>query len=155
VPEIEFAFLADAADARPGQKFAILGGGVSRIGGTGLPVRHPHLALVVGLRVAPSEMHQDHEVGFVLVRPDGGELTSAGARIRADGPPEAGESILTFSVDLWSLVFEVEGSHAVRIIVNGTERKRLPLVIEQVASPAGAVAEMPPRPPFPPPAGQA
>jgi hypothetical protein len=155
VPDVEFAFLADAADARPGQKFSVIGGGVSRIGGTGLPVRHPHLALVVGLRVAPSEMHQDHDVGFLLIRPDGGELTSAGARIRADAPPEAGESILTFAVDLWSLVFELEGIYAVRILVNGTERKRLPLVIEQVAGLGGAGAEAVPRPPFPPPAGQA
>ena len=73
MPDIEFVFLADAAEARPGQKFAVLGGGISRIGGPALPIRHPHLALVVGLRVAPGELGRDHDVGFQLLRPDGSE----------------------------------------------------------------------------------
>jgi Family of unknown function (DUF6941) len=149
MPEIEYVFLADAADARPGQKFAILGGGVSRIGGPSLPIRHPHLALVVGLRVAPGELGRDHDVAFQLVRPDGNELTSAAARIRAEGVPGADDTIMTFSVDLWNLVFETAGLHTVRISVNGAERKRLPLSIDLV------VGEGPLQPPFPAPVGQA
>jgi hypothetical protein len=33
MPDIDFAFLADAAETLPGQKFHVLGGGVARIGG--------------------------------------------------------------------------------------------------------------------------
>ena len=50
MPEIDFAFLADAAETQPGHKFNVLGGGITRIGGRTFPLRHPHLALVVGLR---------------------------------------------------------------------------------------------------------
>ncbi|MGZ8514155.1 MAG: hypothetical protein ACXWXA_03850 [Candidatus Limnocylindrales bacterium] len=32
MPDIDFAFLADAAETVPGQKFHVLGGGVARIG---------------------------------------------------------------------------------------------------------------------------
>ena len=149
MPDIEFVFLADAAEARPGQKFAVLGGGISRIGGPALPIRHPHLALVVGLRVAPGELGRDHDVGFQLLRPDGSEVASAAARIRADGVPGTDDTIMTFSVDLWNLVFEVAGPHSVRIAVNGAERKRLPLAIDQVVGEGGPV------PPFPAPIGQA
>src|SRR5574340_1628619 len=145
MPDIEYVFLADAAEARPGQKFAVLGGGISRIGGPALPIRHPHLALVVGLRVAPGELGRDHDVGFELLRPDGTEVASAAARIRADGGPVTDDTIMTFSVDLWNLVFEVSGPHAVRIAVNGAERKRLPLAIDQVVGEGGPV------PPFPAP----
>ena len=49
MPDIDFAFLADAAETVPGQKFHVLGGGVARIGGRRFPLRHPHLALVIGL----------------------------------------------------------------------------------------------------------
>lgn len=152
MPDIEYAFIADAADARPGQKFAVLGGGISRLGGPALPIRHPHLALVIGLRVAPSELHADHDLAFVLQRPDGGEMTSAGARIRADGPGDGGDTILTFSLDLWNLSFEMTGDHALRILVNGSERKRLPLIVERAV---GGPPEAPVQPPFPPPTGQA
>jgi hypothetical protein len=41
MPEIEYAFLADAAETQPGQKFHVLGGGVSRIGAPRFPVRSP------------------------------------------------------------------------------------------------------------------
>jgi len=51
MPDIDFAFLADAAETLPGQKFHVLGGGVARIGGRSFPLRHPHLALVIGLLV--------------------------------------------------------------------------------------------------------
>src|SRR2546426_817007 len=62
VPDIEFAFLADAADARPGQKFSVLGGGIDRIGGQTFPLQHPHISLVIGLTVTAPEMRREHEV---------------------------------------------------------------------------------------------
>ena len=51
MPDIDFAFLADAAETIPGQKFHVLGGGIARIGGRRFPLRHPHLALVIGLPI--------------------------------------------------------------------------------------------------------
>jgi hypothetical protein len=71
VPDIEYAFLADAADARPGKKFAVLGGGVSRIGGPEFPLHHPHLALVVGLLVTAPELNAQHDLRFLVLAPDG------------------------------------------------------------------------------------
>ena len=86
VPDIEYAFLADAADARPGQKFAVIGGGVSRLGGPQFPLRHPHLALVCGLIVTTPELGAEHELQFVLLTPDGNQLSNATAKITAAGP---------------------------------------------------------------------
>ena len=72
MPDIDFAFLADAAETIPGQKFHVLGGGVARIGGRRFPLRHPHLALVIGLQVTAPETDREHEIRFVLLDPDGG-----------------------------------------------------------------------------------
>lgn len=163
MPDIDFAFLADAADARPGQKFAVLGGGVSRVGGPTFPLRHPHLALVVGLLVTAPELNTEHELRFVLLSPDGGELSSGAARIRAAGPGDGRDTVISFAIDLWNLTFAAPGDYSFRILVSGSERKRLPLVVERRDAPSDADASGSgpadlgggPPPPFPPPTGQA
>jgi hypothetical protein len=130
VPEIDYAFIADAAEALPGQKFHVIGGGVSRIGGRGYPLRHPHLALVVGLLMTAAETGRDHEIRFVLLDPDGVELAGATGSVTARGSGDARDAILTFSIDLWNVTFPAPGDYSVRLLVNGSERKRLPLVLE-------------------------
>lgn len=151
MPELDYAFLADAADARPGQKFSVLGGGITRIGGPGFPLHHPHLALVIGLTIGSVELGRSHEIQFTLQAPDGSELSRAQAGIQADGPA-GGEAQLTFAVDLWNLTFPTQGDYSIRVFVNGSERRRLTLGVYrgeggQVGS--GVV------PPFPPPTGRA
>ena len=132
MPDIEFAFLADAADARPGAKFSVLGGGVDRIGGQTFPMTHPHIALVIGLSVTAPELRREHEIRFVLLNDQGRELTSGTASIVAHGENESRDSVLTFAVDLWNLTFPVPGDYTFRIMIDGSERKRLPLSISQL-----------------------
>jgi hypothetical protein len=132
VPDIEFAFLADAADARPGAKFSVLGGGVDRIGGQTFPLTHPHIALVIGLTVTAVELRREHEIRFMLLDQQGKELTSGTASIVAHGDNENRDSVLTFAVDLWNLTFPVPGDYSFRILVDGSERKRLALSISQL-----------------------
>jgi hypothetical protein len=129
MPDIEYAFLADAAETQPGQKFHVLGGGVSRIGGRAFPLRHPHLALVLGLLVTAPEVDREHEVRFVLLDPDGGEVAGATGNIQAHGHTDGRDTVLTFSIDLWNVSFAAAGDYSFRILVNGSERKRLPLLI--------------------------
>lgn len=158
MPDIEYAFLADAADARPGQKFAVIGGGVSRVGGQRFPLRHPHLALVCGLSVTTPEFGAEHEIQFLLLTPDGRQLSTATAKVLANGPADGRDSILTFSLDMWNLSFPAPGDYSIRIMVDGSERKRLALVVEQRDATAGhgpAGLRQPSEPPFPPPTGQA
>lgn len=157
VPDIEYAFLADAADARPGHKFAVIGGGVSRLGGPNFPLRHPHLALVCGLLVTTPELGKEHELQFVLLTPEGRQLSTATATILANGPRDGKDSVLTFSLDMWNLSFPAAGDYSIRIMVDGSERKRLPLIVEQrEAAPTGqGQGAGRSQPPFPPPTGQA
>ncbi len=132
MPDIDFAFLADAADARPGEKFSVIGGGVSRIGGRGFPLVHPHLALVVGLLVTAAEVGREHELRFVFFGPDGAQIADATGAIRADGQQEARDQVVTFAVDFWSLAFPAAGDYTLRILVGGSERKRLVLTVGAV-----------------------
>jgi hypothetical protein len=129
MPDIEYAFLADAAESQPGQKFYVIGGGISQIGGRTFPLRHPHLALVVGLLVTAPETERPHELKFILLDPDGREVAGATGSIVAHGQGDGRDAILTFAIDLWNLTFPAAGDYSFRIMVNGSERKRLPLVI--------------------------
>jgi hypothetical protein len=133
MPEIDFAFLADAADTSPGQKFHVIGGGISRIGGRSFPLRQPHLCLVVGLLVTAPELGAQHDIRFVLLDPDGHEVTGATGQITASGHSDGRDNLVTFSIDLWNVTFPTAGDYSVRILVNGSERKRLPLVLVQRA----------------------
>lgn len=133
MPEIDYAFLADAAQTAPGHKFHVIGGGVSRVGGRTFPLRHPHLALVVGLSVTSPETGRAHEIRFVLLDPDGHEVAGATGNLVAHGQDDARDATLTFSIDLWNLVFPAPGDYSFRLLVNGSERKRLPLLVALLA----------------------
>jgi hypothetical protein len=138
MPDIDFAFLADAAEARPGEKFHVLGGGVSRLASPSFPFQHPHLSLVVGLLLTAPEMHRQHEVRFVLLDPDGQETAQAGGIIEAHGATDGRDRVVTFAIDLWNLSFAAAGDHSLRLLVNGSERKRLPLLVDRIAPPQAA-----------------
>ncbi len=132
MPDIDFAFLADAAEAPPGQKFHVLGGGISRIGGRTFPLRQPHLSLVAGIAVAATETDRDHAFRFVLLDPDGGEVAAADGSFSTHGAGDGRDTTITLAVDLWSLTFERPGDYSFRILLNGSERKRIPLHISRV-----------------------
>jgi hypothetical protein len=125
MPEIEYAFLADAAEVQPGQKFHVLGGGVTRVSGPALPLRHPHLSLVVGLRLTTLERNREHDLTFVVTAPDGTEVTSSSGKVVAHGPPDPSDVILTIAVDLWNLTLAVVGEYSVRVLVDGGDIPRL------------------------------
>jgi hypothetical protein len=128
VPDIDYAFLADAAQAVPGQKFHVLGGGLDRVGGATFPLRHPHLALVVGLRVTVAEVERAHDLRFVLLDPDGGEVANATGSLTVHGHSDARDHTITLAIDIWNVVFPVPGDYSFRLLVNGSERRRVPLV---------------------------
>jgi hypothetical protein len=135
MPQIEYAFLADAAEVQPGQKFNVLGGGVTRIAGPTLPVNHPHLALVVGIRLTTAERNREHDLEFVLLGPDGTRVAGSSGRVVAHGPPDPNDLVLTIAVDMWNLSLPALGDYSVRILIGGTERKRLPLTVAQAREP--------------------
>jgi hypothetical protein len=129
MPEVEYAFLADAAEVQAGSKFHILGGGVSRLTGPSFPFVHPHISLVVGLRMTSVERDREHDLGFVVTAPDGAQVATANGRVVSHGPADATDVVVTIAVDLWNMTLATAGEYAVRITVNGSERKRLPLVV--------------------------
>jgi hypothetical protein len=85
--------------------------------------------------VTAPETERPHEIRFVLLDPDGGEVAGATGNIVAHGQTDARDATLTLSIDLWSLTFPRPGDYSFRLLVNGSERHRLPLQIIQVSGP--------------------
>ena len=71
-----------------------------------------------------------------MLDPDGAEIASATATIAMQKRPDVRDEVLTFAVDLWNLSFPTGGDHSVRILVNGSERERLPLLVSLVPADA-------------------
>ncbi len=137
MPDIDYAFLADAAETSPGQKFHVLGGGITRLSGRTFPLRHPHIALVVGMLVTAPEAGHQHEVRFVLLDPDGREVAGSTGSLMTQTPPDGRDATVTFAIDMWNLTFPAPGDYSFRVLINGSERRRVPLVVA-VAPPAAA-----------------
>ena len=53
----------------------------------------------------------------------------------ARGPQDPNDIILTLTIDLWNLTMTTQGEYSVRIMVGGTERKRLALTVTQSREP--------------------
>ncbi len=77
------------------------------------------------------ELDRDRErvLRIVLLDPDGGEVASAKSQLVAHGSPDGRDTNITFSIDLWNLTLPAPGDYSFRILVNGSERRRLPLIV--------------------------
>ena len=83
---------------------------------------------------------------FSFNSPHGACPSCTGLGVRMEFDPER----------MWNLSFPGPGDYSIRILVDGSERKRLPLVVEQrEQAPGQPQGKSGNAPPFPPPTGQA
>lgn len=133
MPKLDFAFLADAAEAQPGRKFYVLGGGIDAIGANTFPVTHPHMSLVIRLLVHPTEIDRDHTLEIRLIDSDGGELARVDGQFNAHGPGQPGREIaLPLVMNLVNTRFERADDYSLEILIDNQHAKSLPLRLYQV-----------------------
>lgn len=129
MPQLDFAFLADAAEAEPGRKLYVLGGGIDSISAVGYPVVHPHLALVMRVLVHPSESGRTHRMEITLVDTDGGHLAQVQGEFTGPPAPQPlGRDVgINMVLNFVNVRFESPGDYAFEILINGQHQKSLPL----------------------------
>jgi len=133
VPSLDFAFLADAAEAEVGRKFYVLGGGIDQIAGPEFPLVHPHFYLVMRFIVHPNELGRAHHIEVRMVDADGHELAKIEGDIQtAPTEPTGREVGVNMVINLANPRFEKPGDYALDIMMNNQFQKSLPLRVAQV-----------------------
>jgi len=133
MPKLDFAFLADAAEAEPGRKFYVLGGGVDSIGAQSFPVVHPHLALLIRVLVHPTEAERPHTLEIRLNDSDGKELAKMEGNFSAvTGGPPGRELPINISLGMSNIGFERAGDYSIELLMDNQHVKSLPLRLYQV-----------------------
>lgn len=134
MPALDFAFLADAAEAEPGRKFYVLGGGIDQIAGPEFPLVHPHMALVMRFLVALDELDRDHHLLVRLIDTESRELARIEGTLRTDASGVAGLGVpVNMVLNMVSTRFERPGEYSIDIVMNGEFCRTLPLRIARVS----------------------
>ena len=133
MPRLDFAFLADAAEAQPGRKFYVLGGGIDSIGAPRFPVVHPHMSLVLRIVIGTLETEEEHQLEIRLIDADGTDVARANGTFTARGRNEPGREIaLPLVMNLVNTRFQAPGDYSMEIMIDGEHAKSLPLKLQQV-----------------------
>lgn len=136
MPDLDFAFLADAAEAEPGRKFYVLGGGIDVIAGQSMPLVHPHMTLLMRFMVHPTELGRAHFLDVRLINADGGELAKIEGQLEAQagGPPGRPVGV-NLVINMGNTRFETAGDYSIEIMMNNQHLKSLPLRVQLAGSP--------------------
>ncbi|MHB8512812.1 MAG: DUF6941 family protein [Actinomycetota bacterium] len=133
MPTLDFAMLADAAEAEPGRKLYVLGGGIDQIAGPQFPLVHPHMALVMRWLLTGAEMNMRHHLEVRLVDADGKELAKIEGDIETAGMPPPGQSAsVNMVINMANTRFERPGDYAFDLLMNNEHAKSQPLRIATV-----------------------
>lgn len=136
MPNLDFAFLADAAEAEPGRKFYVLGGGIDQVAGPEFPLTHPHLSLVMRFVVHPTELGLTHHLEVRMVDADGHEQARIEGDIQTAPSDATGREVgVNMVINLANPRFEKPGDFAFDIMMNNQFQKSLPLRVSQVPAP--------------------
>ncbi len=132
MPTLDFVFLADAAEADPGRKFYVLGGGIDQIAGPQFPLVHPHMSLVMRLLVSRDELGRAHVLTVRLGDPDGKEMARIDGQIETQITEIAGLAVpVNMVINMGNTRFEQPGEYSIDILMNGEFQRTLPLRVSR------------------------
>lgn len=132
MPTLDLAFLADSAEAEPGRKFYVMGGGIDQISGPRFPLVHPHISLLMRFLLHPTETGHSHHLEIRLMDSDGGELARIDGNLDAQGTPQPGRELgVNLVINFQNTRFDRAGDYSVEILMNNQHMKSLPLRVGQ------------------------
>lgn len=138
MPALDFAFLADAAEANAhSRKFYVLGGGFDSIGAATFPAVHPQLSLVARILVHPTEADRSHTLEIKLMDADGGIIANIEGNFAAGAPSQPGRELaVPLVINIANVQFERPGDYSVEILINNQHMKSLPLRVALAVPPS-------------------
>lgn len=141
--QIEYAFLADAAQTAEG-KLYVLGGGIDRITTRKFPTTHPFMTLVIKLKLHPSECGRQHKLDIELWDQDGQRVgPQISGELSRERQPDAPTQPVFFQVvlNVIGAKFDRPGMYEFHILVNGEYLKSVPLELRELQESGSAGVE--------------
>lgn len=129
--QVEYAFLADSAQAVEGKVY-VIGGGIDEIKAGQFPAVHPLLSLVVKFRLEPIECDRQYALEIEFWDPDGHPMGPRvngqfSARRHPEEPTRPG--FVQLVINVMNLELPRPGDYAFHVVVNGQEIRRPPLTL--------------------------
>ncbi len=132
--EIDFAFLADAAEAANG-KLHVMGGAFDTIWARHVPLRHPKVSLVLRLLVNAAEFDRKHKVEIRIMHEDGKTIPpSVGGELVIQKNPNLPKGWKQGFLSVMNFVdttFPAFGDYSFELLINNESKKSIPLRIAQ------------------------
>lgn len=136
MPKLDFAFLADAAEAEPGRKLYVLGGGIDSINSRTFPAVHPHMSLVMRILIHPMDTNDEHKIEIRLIDSDGGELARIDGNLNTRNTTTTGRDIaMNMVINMVNTRFERPGDYSLEILLDGDHQKSVPLRLNHLQGP--------------------
>lgn len=127
--DLDFAFLADAADVASGKLF-VMGGAFDTIYVPAVPAVHPILAVVLRLLLGPMDLDRKHKLEVILLDADGRSIASApGELLVAKSPesPAGWKQPILLPLRFLNTPFQKTGHYLIEILIDDTRIKAIPL----------------------------
>ncbi len=132
--EIDFAFLADSAEAVNG-KLYIMGGAIDTIWGKQAPLSHAHLSFVLKLIFDVAEIGRKHKLEIQIMDEDGTIITNVGGDLEmpAKNPnlPKGWRQSFSTVLNFQNLNFLKFGNYSFNVLINNSSLKSIPLRVAQ------------------------
>jgi hypothetical protein len=127
--ELDFAFLADAADVAGGKLF-VLGGAFDTIQVQTLPANHPSLAVVLRLLLGPMELDRKHKLNILLLDADARQIAAAEGELvvpKSPHSPAGWKQAVILPLRFFNVPFKKADHYSIEILVNDQMLKAIPL----------------------------
>jgi hypothetical protein len=131
--ELDFAFLADAADVSMGKLF-VMGGAFDTIHVGAFPASHPTLAVVFRLLLSPNDLDRKHKLEILLLDADARHIASANGELMVAKAPEAPagwKQAVILPLRFFNVPFKEAGHYSIEILADGAMLKAIPLRVIQ------------------------
>ncbi|MFA5974818.1 MAG: hypothetical protein WC859_01460 [Elusimicrobiota bacterium] len=131
--DLDFAFLADAADVSLGKLF-VLGGAFDTIHVPAFPATHPVLAVVVRLLLGPHDLDRKQNLEILLLDADAHHIASAKGELvvpKSPDSPQGWKQTVMLPLRFFNVPFQQPGHYSIEILVEGNMVKAIPLRVIQ------------------------
>lgn len=135
--DLDFAFLADAADVSLGKLF-VLGGAFDTIHVAALPANHPVLAVAVRLLLGPNDLDRKHDLEILLLDADAKHIASAKGELmvpKSPDSPQGWKQAVILPLRFLNVPFHNAGHYSIEILLDGTMAKAIPLRVVHTPKP--------------------